>query len=199
MARQYSRSRQQISSRCRCSEAARPPTASLTSQVISLKNAHKAVGRVRVHASCWSRDHADAPPGHQRSPPAPTRPARLSTVWANEDTAATDTLVKQTAGASYAVDVNDVKNKQVVFEIDPSTPRCRQRLRLRLLHDRDVLAGDQLRVGNRLSAERTYQQATPPSCHPRLIVAQRSSAGRTPARHSTITLETGRDPGHGPH
>jgi hypothetical protein len=40
-------------------------------------------------------------------------------IWANEDTAATDTLVKQTAGASYAV-TNNIKNKQVVFEIDPT-------------------------------------------------------------------------------
>ena len=42
-----------------------------------------------------------------------------SDIWANEDTAATDTLVKKTAAASYAV-TNDIKNKEVVFEIDPS-------------------------------------------------------------------------------
>jgi hypothetical protein len=41
-------------------------------------------------------------------------------IWANEDCATTDTLVAKTAGASYTV-TNDIKNKHVVFEIDPTT------------------------------------------------------------------------------
>ena len=40
-------------------------------------------------------------------------------VWTNNDTVATDTLVKQTPAASQAV-AADVKHKQVVFEIDPA-------------------------------------------------------------------------------
>lgn len=39
-------------------------------------------------------------------------------VWANEDTAASDTLVEKTAAKTYDV-TNDVKKKIVVFEIDP--------------------------------------------------------------------------------
>lgn len=39
-------------------------------------------------------------------------------IWANLDTAASDTLVKQTDAANYTTDAG-VKNKQVIFEIDP--------------------------------------------------------------------------------
>jgi hypothetical protein len=41
-------------------------------------------------------------------------------IWANEDTATSDTLVAQTAATSYAVTA-DVKKKQVIFEIDPAS------------------------------------------------------------------------------
>jgi len=40
-------------------------------------------------------------------------------VWANEDTAASDTLVAQTDAVNYTVTA-DAKNKQVVFQIDPA-------------------------------------------------------------------------------
>jgi hypothetical protein len=44
--------------------------------------------------------------------------AHSARIWANEDTAATDTLAAKTAATSYAV-TNDVKKKQVIIEIDP--------------------------------------------------------------------------------
>jgi hypothetical protein len=82
-------------------------------------------------------------------------------IWANEDTAASDTLVKQTSGASYTV-TNNIKHKQVVFEIDPI-----------LL---DVAGGypyvyftvsDSAQATNFVSAAlypfQSYQQATPPT------------------------------------
>ena len=40
-------------------------------------------------------------------------------IWSNEDTAATDTLVKRTSATSYYV-VGDVAKKMVVIRIDPS-------------------------------------------------------------------------------
>ena len=40
-------------------------------------------------------------------------------IWANEDCAATDGLVAKTAASSYAV-TNNIKHKQVVFEVDPA-------------------------------------------------------------------------------
>ena len=41
-------------------------------------------------------------------------------IWANEDTAATDTLVRKTDALSYTV-TNDIKNKQVVFKVDTAS------------------------------------------------------------------------------
>lgn len=41
-------------------------------------------------------------------------------IWANLDTAATDTLVRRTDAVSYTTDAG-VKNKQVIFQIDPAT------------------------------------------------------------------------------
>jgi len=39
-------------------------------------------------------------------------------IWANEDVAASDTLVKQTSAVTYDV-TNDIKNKKIIFLIDP--------------------------------------------------------------------------------
>jgi hypothetical protein len=39
-------------------------------------------------------------------------------IWANEDTAASDTLVRQTDAKAHTV-TNDIKSKQIVFGIDP--------------------------------------------------------------------------------
>jgi hypothetical protein len=46
-----------------------------------------------------------------------TNPIRI---WSNLDTAASDTLVRQTDAVNYTTDAG-VKNKQVVFEIDPAS------------------------------------------------------------------------------
>lgn len=40
-------------------------------------------------------------------------------IWSNLDTAATDTLVRRTDAVSYTTDAG-VKNKMVIFQIDPS-------------------------------------------------------------------------------
>lgn len=96
--------------------APKTTNAALTSQVITVKNA------IRV----WLVLHFTQAAGFASVPTikqatdiaAGTNAAGPSCrIWANEDCAATDTLVAQAAGASYAV-AADVKNKTVVFEID---------------------------------------------------------------------------------
>jgi hypothetical protein len=43
--------------------------------------------------------------------------AKTLPIWANEDVAASDALVKKTAAVTYNV-TNDIKNKKVIFQID---------------------------------------------------------------------------------
>lgn len=99
--------------------APKTTNAALTSQVVTLKGAVKA----------WLVLHftnavgfASVPTIKQATTIAAGTNAAGPTcrIWANEDTAATDTLVAQTAGASYTM-AADVKNKMVVFEIDPAS------------------------------------------------------------------------------
>ena len=91
----------------------------LTSQVISLKLAVRAwlvlnfTQAVGFASTPTLKQATDIAAGTNAAGPS-------SRIWANEDVAATDTLVAQTAGASYAV-AADVKNKLVIFEIDPAT------------------------------------------------------------------------------
>jgi hypothetical protein len=131
--------------------APKTTNATLTSQVISLKNAHKAW---IVLEFTQAVGHATTPTLKQAtSIAAGTNKAGPTVdIWANEDTAATDTLVKQTAGASYAV-TNDARTSRCVRNRSDAA-RCRERLRLHLHHDRDVFAGDELRLRDRLPAER---------------------------------------------
>lgn len=98
--------------------APKTTNATLASQVVTLKNAIKAWVVLEFTQAVG---HATTPTLNQATSIAATTNKAGPTVdiWANEDTAATDTLVKKTAGASYAV-TNDIKNKQVVFEIDPA-------------------------------------------------------------------------------
>ncbi len=99
--------------------APKTTNAALTSQVVTLKNAVKAtltliftnaVGFASVPTIKQATDIAAA-----TNAAGPT-----CRIWANEDVAATDTLVAQTAGASYTM-AADVKLKHVVFEIDPAS------------------------------------------------------------------------------
>lgn len=132
----------------------------LTSQVISLKNAHKAWV---VLDFTQAVGHATTPTLVQATSIAGTTNKAGPTVpiWANEDCAATDTLVKKTDAASYAV-TNDVKHKQVVFEIDPS--------RLDVSNGYDCIyftIATSSQATNFVSAaaylDNRYKQATPPT------------------------------------
>ncbi len=92
--------------------------ASLTSQVVSLKTAHKAWA---IFNFTQAVGHATTPTLNQATSIAATTNKAGPTVpiWWNLDTSLTDTLIKQADAASFALDTN-AKHEQVVFEIDPS-------------------------------------------------------------------------------
>jgi hypothetical protein len=90
----------------------------VTSDAISMKTALKAwfiVGLTQAvgHATVVSLLQAtDVAIGTNKAGPT-------SSIWASEDTATNDTLVEQTAAASFTVSA-DVKFKQVIIEVDPA-------------------------------------------------------------------------------
>lgn len=133
---------------------------SLVSQVVSLKHAVKAW---LVLDFTQAVGHATTPVLNQAtSIAAGTNKAGPTVdIWLNNDCAATDTLVKQTAGSSVAV-AADVKHKQVVFEIEP------QRLDVGGGYDCVyVTIATSSQANNWVSGSwyllERYQQATPPS------------------------------------
>lgn len=99
--------------------APKTTNAALTSQVVTLKGAVRAwlvlnfTNAVGFASTPTIKQATDIAAGTNAAGPT-------CRIWLNEDTAASDTLVAQTAGASQATDAN-VKNKQVVFEIDPAS------------------------------------------------------------------------------
>lgn len=133
----------------------------VTADYVTLKNALKAWIVVQLtqavgHATLLSPRQATAVAGT-----AVKVLANAVRIWANEDTAASDTLVEQTAAVNYTV-TNDVKKKLVIFEIDPD--------------DLDVaggfdclnlLVGDSSQATNFISATfwiaSRYKQANPPA------------------------------------
>ncbi len=130
----------------------------ITSDVVSLKNAIRATVLVSVnqavgHATVFAvRQATDVAAGTNAAGP-------LCLIWSNEDVAATDTLVVQTAAASYTV-TNDIKKKFIVFEVDPAT----------LTDGYDciyVTSSDSSQATNFANIEvlihTNYQKATPPA------------------------------------
>jgi hypothetical protein len=99
--------------------APKTTNAALTSQVVTLKNAMRAwlvlnfTNAVGFASVPTLKQATDIAAGTNAAGPS-------SRIWANEDVGATDTLVVQTAGASYTM-AADVKNKLVIFEIDPAS------------------------------------------------------------------------------
>src|SRR6185503_11046691 len=98
--------------------APKTTNAALTSVPVTLKNAVKAwlvlnfTNAVGFASVPTIKQATDIAAGTNAAGP-------VCRIWLNEDCAASDTLVGQTAAASQATDAN-VKNKQVVFEIDPA-------------------------------------------------------------------------------
>ena len=133
---------------------------SLSSQVISLKNVHKAWV---VFEYTQAVGHATTPTLLQAtSIAAGTNKAGPSVpIWANQDCAATDTLVAQTAGASFAVSA-DVKHKMVVFEIDPTALDVNGGYDCIYFTEATSSQASNLVSATAYLLER-YQQATPPT------------------------------------
>lgn len=152
-----------IPEKCKPIQAINPKTTNgaLTGAYISLKNAVKvwiilnftqAVG----HATAITVEQASAIAGTGSKVISVVQP-----IWANEDTAASDELVRQTNAVGYTV-AADVKNKTVVIQIDPAT--------LDINNGFDcivVKTAASAQVTNFVSAsyfiENKYSQATPPS------------------------------------
>ena len=129
-----------------------------TSDVVSLKHAVRAtividINQAVGHATAFSlRQATDVAAGTNAAGPT-------SEVWANEDVATSDTLVKQTSAASYTV-TNDIKKKQIVIEVDPAA----------LTDTYDcvyITSADSSQATNFASAtvyiKSNFQQATPPA------------------------------------
>ena len=93
---------------------------SKTSDVVCLRTAHKAWIVVEMTQAVG---HATLLTPMQATDVAAGTNAVLANVVpirANEDCGATDTLVPQTAAINYTV-TDDIKDKQIIFEIDPAT------------------------------------------------------------------------------
>lgn len=130
----------------------------VTFDYVSLKNCHKAwivlqFTQAVAHATVVQPKRATAVDGTGVANIAHSAP-----IWANEDTATSDTFVAQTAGTSYTLTA-DIKKKQVIVEIDPAA-----------IGDYDVLGctvSDSSQATNFVSAQyilwTRYPQATPPA------------------------------------
>lgn len=133
----------------------------VTGDYVSLKNAHMAWILVTFDQAVG---HATLVTPKQASAVAGTGVKALTTavpIWANEDVAASDTLVAQTAALNYTV-TNDIKVKQVLFQIDPAG--------LDLANDFDCIGlaiADSSQATNFVDAtyflQTRYAQATPPA------------------------------------
>ena len=138
--------------------APKTTNAALTSQVVSLKHAIKAwlilsfTNAVGFASVPTIKQATDIAAGTNAAGPT-------CRIWANEDVAATDTLVAQTAAASYTM-AADVKNKLIVFEIDPAsltdTYDCVYCTIATSSQATDFVSGEWV-------LQTTYAQATPPS------------------------------------
>jgi hypothetical protein len=91
----------------------------VTADYVSLKNVHKAYIVLQFTQAVG---HATVVQPQVATAVAPTGATSITfsaNWWENEDTAASDTLVAQTAATSMTV-TNDIKKKQVIIEIDPA-------------------------------------------------------------------------------
>jgi len=133
----------------------------VTADYVSLKTAHKVYIVIQLTQAVG---HATLLTPRQASAVAGTGVKVLTAgvrIWANEDTAASDTLVQQADAVNYTV-TNDIKKKLVIFEIDPDA--------MDIAGGFDVLGllvGDSSQATNFIAATywlaNRYAGATPPS------------------------------------
>jgi len=134
--------------------------AAITGDYVSLKNVHRAfvvvhVNQAEVNTMAISIEQATVVAGGDTKVITVVVP-----IWANEDCAASDALVRQTDAVNFTTSAAQ-KHKVVVFQIDPSI------LDLANGFDCITVKTGASNAGNLTSAmyylcER-YQQATPPS------------------------------------
>lgn len=153
-----------IAERYKVVQLANPKTTNggFNSDAVSLKNANRVAIVVNVtqavgHATAFTLEQGTVVAMSDNK--ALTGNARI---WANEDVAATDTLVAKTAAKLYTV-TNDIKLKQIVFEFAPEDV-------LDIAGGFDcvwVVAADSSQATNFASIiallDERYQQATPPA------------------------------------
>lgn len=132
----------------------------VTSDYVSLKNITFAWMLIQLtqavgHATVISVRQASAVDG------TGAKAGPTSLIWLNEDTVATDTLVKQTSAASVTV-TNNVKKKMILIGVDPAS--------LDIANGFDVLAftvSDSSQATNFVCGsfllQTKYAQATPPA------------------------------------
>lgn len=94
--------------------------AAITGDYVSLKNAHRAwivvhIAQGNAAQVAITVEQASAVAGTGTTPITNVVP-----IWANEDCAASDKLVKQTSAVAFTTSVA-VKHKMVVFQIDPAS------------------------------------------------------------------------------
>lgn len=134
----------------------------VTSDYVSLKNVLKAYIVLQFTQAVG---HATVIQPQVASAVAPTGATSITFSakwWENEDTAASDTLVAQTAATSMTV-TNNIKKKQVIIEIDPAQAIA-QGATLDVI---GFTVSDSSQATNFVSGQffllERYQQATPPA------------------------------------
>ena len=90
----------------------------ITSNYVSLKHAHKAWIVLQFTQAGSDASVIQPKVATAVAPTGATNITFPAEIWANEDTATSDTLVKQTAATSYTLTA-DIAKKMVIIEIDP--------------------------------------------------------------------------------
>lgn len=93
--------------------------AAITGDYISLKTAHKAWVLVHVNQANAAQVAITIEKATDVAGTGSTAITSVVPIWANEDCAASDTLVEQTAAVGFTTSVA-TKHKLVIFEIDPA-------------------------------------------------------------------------------
>ena len=91
----------------------------ITSSFVSLKHAHKAWIALLFTQAGSDASVIQPQVATAVAPTGATNITFAASIWANEDTAASDILVKQTSATSYTLTA-DIAKKMVIIEIDPS-------------------------------------------------------------------------------
>ena len=103
-------------------DAIRPQAgAAITGDYISLKNVNKAWVVVTVYQDTTDVVAITIEQATTVAAAGSTVITNVVPIWANQDCAASDTMVKQTSAVNFSTSATDNKIKKVIFEIDPAT------------------------------------------------------------------------------